>query len=309
MTGEELTAAPSAPPPTPLGVQPVTHGGASQLACKGGNHVRRVDPVAGLGVDGEDGGAVGDLGGLHANIDAHGLENGAGDGEGADTGPHDDASQDDELGADDGEERDEAVDDAAVEGCYDDGYDGEEREQADGEGRVLVGRRGEEEGQGGPEGGENGGEGKDDEAGLDQDRFGGDHVENGPQGTGVSQAARVGGRVVGHERVEQEGQQVLGAAGEPVDVAPAGEVGNDTREETRDEHAGYQTAGDDGQGGTTTVNGGEVADERDHELGRDGGDATDEGDGAEGREGTRHAEGNPLLLFVHVREIEEVAWG
>lgn len=83
--------------------------------------------------------------------------------------------------------------------------------------------------------------------------------------------ARVGdvgvcGRVVGHEEIEEDEDEILQRQGEPVDVAPVGGVGDDAGEEAGEEQAQDEPGGDNRDGGCTPGWGGQVADEGEHYL-------------------------------------------
>ena len=67
---------------------------------------------------------------------------------------------------------------AGVDGAPGHGGDADEGEEADGQGGVVVGWAGEEEGEGGPEGGEGGAGEEADEACLDEDRVFEDEFHN-----------------------------------------------------------------------------------------------------------------------------------
>jgi len=76
-------------------------------------HECGIDPVPRFWRDGVDGGSVCDLRSLQPEIDEEGLDDGAGDGEGACVGTDSDAREAHELAEDDGEERHEFIDDEA----------------------------------------------------------------------------------------------------------------------------------------------------------------------------------------------------
>lgn len=119
----------TAPHPATSGVQRVPHGGAHELAAEDGEHEGRVHAVAGLGLDGEDRRAVGDLRCLLAEVERDGLDDGPGDRGAADEGADQRADQDVAQAEDDAVEGREAVDDVAgVEGPEEHGADADEGE-------------------------------------------------------------------------------------------------------------------------------------------------------------------------------------
>lgn len=268
----------------------IARGRAHELAAENTDHVRGIDAIAGLGLDGVDVAAVGDLAGLQAEVDGEGLDDGAGDGEGAGVGADEDAGEAEQLAEDDGEERDVLVDDEArVEGAEAHSEDADEGEEADGEGRVGVGRGGEEEGQGGPEGGEDAGGEEADEAGLHEDGVVGHHAGDAPEHFEVVEPLRIRRGVVRHEEPEEEQDQVLQPEGEPVDVAPARVFGHDAREHPRHQHPQHEARHDDREGSGAADGRREVAHEGEHQLGRDGRDGGDERKGGKDGEGVGDA--------------------
>lgn len=140
----------------------------------------------------------------------------------------------------------------------------------------MVGGPGEQEGEGSPEGSEGCTAQEAGEAGLHKYRVPWDHEQDVPQDAEVIHA-RVCGGVVGHEEPEEDEDCVLETEREPVYRAPGGEVGDCAREDACYEHAEHETADDDGEGCCAAVGRGEVADEREHELGCYGCDGGYEG--------------------------------
>lgn len=69
-----------------MGVQRIACCCAHELPAEDGEHERGVDAVAGLGLNGVYGGAVGDLRRLLPEVDAEGLDDWASDGGAADEG-------------------------------------------------------------------------------------------------------------------------------------------------------------------------------------------------------------------------------
>ena len=243
----------------------VPHRRARQLPAKGGDHVGRVDAVAGAGEDTVDGAPVGDHGGLGAEIEEGGLQDGTGDGEGAGVGADAGAQQADDEADDDGEEGDHPVrHEAGPEGPEEHGGDADEGEEADDQGGVFVRRGGEEEGEGGPETGEGGAGAEAHEAGLDEERVGDEDLADGVQDPEVVDAVRVGGRVVGHEEPEQEEDEILQAQGEPVDVAPRGIFRHHAGQQASKEQAEEEAGRSDGESAGPAVRGSEVADQWKH---------------------------------------------
>jgi len=222
------------------------------------------------------------LGSLEAEVDRESLDDGAGNGAGAGVGADDDADEAVDEPEHDAQLGHEAVDDGfGVEGPEQHGGDADEGEQADGQRRVAVWRRGEQEGQRGPEAGEDRGGAEAHETGLHEHGVSQHHLEDAEQDVCVADALRVGAGVVGHEEVEQQQDEILHAEREPVDAAPAGVLGQDAGKEPRDQHPEQQTGYDDGERGGTTMGWCEIADEGEHELRRDGCDGGDEREGEE----------------------------
>lgn len=287
---------PACDPPT-LSVEPVADGGPRELAAKGEDHEGRVDAVARAGRDGVDGGAVRDLGGLHAHVEQKGLEDGARHGEGARVGAQADAEDAEGFAQKDAPERGKAVDDeAAIEGDDAHGADADEGEEADDEGGVVVGWAREEEGQGGPEAGERGRGEEADEAGLEEDGVLEEHNDDGAEDAEVGLEAaqvRIGGGVVGHEEPQEDEDEVLQPQGEPVHVPPRGILGHGARDDACDEDAEHEAGHDDAEGRAAAVRGRQVADQGQHDLGGHGCHGRDEGDGGEGGQRLGHAETDP----------------
>ena len=272
----------------------VPRGGAHELAAEHTDHVGGIDAIAGLWLDGVDIAAVGDLAGLQAEIDREGLDDGAGDGEGAGVGADEDAEEAEEFAEDDGEEGHEAVDDeAGVQGPEAHGADADEGEEADGEGGVVVGRGGEEEGQGCPEGVEGAGGEEAGQTRLHQDRVPRHHARDAPQHFEVVEPARVRRRVVGHEQPQQHQDHVLQPERQPVDVAPRRVFRHHARQHPRDQQAQDEARHDDGEGGRPPRRRRQVADQREHQLRRDGRDGRDERERGEDGEGVGEAEPDP----------------
>ena len=65
--------------------------------------------------------------------------------------------------------------------------------------------------------------------------MGGENLENGVKNTEVVNAVRVGGWVVGHKEPEESEDKILQAEGKPIDVAPGGVFGDNTRKKPREE--------------------------------------------------------------------------
>jgi len=176
------------------------------------HHVGGIDAISGARLDGVDGGAVGDLCGLEAEVDDEGLDDGSGDRVVAGVCADDDADETVCEAEDDAELRHEAIDHGfGVEGPEDHGADPDEREQSDGQRAVGVGWRGEEEGEGGPVAGEDGGGAEADEAGLDENRVFDHHFEDAEEDAEVVYPLGVGAGVVGHEEVEEKQDEILHA--------------------------------------------------------------------------------------------------
>lgn len=129
-----------------------------ELAAKRADHERGVDAIAALGLDGVDGAALRNLGGLVAEVEEQGLQDGAGDVEAANVCAEADAEERAAQAEDDAEVRHEAVGHVArPDGADEHAGDADQAEEADGEAGVVVGSSGEEECEGGPEGGEGSG--------------------------------------------------------------------------------------------------------------------------------------------------------
>jgi hypothetical protein len=290
-----LTAARATVAPSALGIEPVAHRCAGQLANEGREHVSRVDPVSGLGLDRVDGRPVRDVCKLVAHIDRYGLDDGSSDGEVAGKGPCRHAGQFHNQAKQCRDQRGKLVDDQqAVDRAQADDRDADQAEEANVDGAVAVRRAGEQEGERGPVAREDSAAGEADETSLDQERLGQQHVGYAPEHGEVVEPARVLGRVVRQEGEEQREYGPLDAQANPVDVAPAGEVGDDTGQHAGDEHAEHQPGDNNRKCRGTSLCRRKIADQGQHELGRDGGDPTEEGDGGENIEGLRETQHNPL---------------
>lgn len=186
--------------PSALGKQPIADCGAHQLATEDRQHVRRIDAIAGLGGGLVDGGAVRDLCCLDADVDAEGLEDGAGEGEFGGVGADGGAEEAEEEAEEDGEVGGVRVDEVAGgEGAGGDGGEDEEGEEGDGDGGEEIRGAGEVEGEGCPEGSEDAAGEEADEAGLDKDRGSDEVLEDAEEDFGVAEAACCGG-IIGHEQ-------------------------------------------------------------------------------------------------------------
>lgn len=172
------------------------------------------------------------------------------------------------------------------------GGDADEGEEANDDGRVVVGRGRKEEGEGRPVCGKWGGEEEADKAGLDEDRRRVRDGYDGPQDTPVREAL-VRARIIWQREPQDDGDEVLQASRDPVDVAPGDEVGNDTRHDAGKEQAQEKSGCYYRDRSGAAVGWGQVGDERQHELGRHGHDCRDVGEGLEDGERLRDAEPDP----------------
>lgn len=285
------------PDPPALRVEVIPRRRAHQLPTEHADHVGGVDAVAAQRLDAEDGGAVPDLAGLQADVEAEGLDDRPRDGEAAGVGADEDAGGADQLADHDAQQRLVGLHEGAREdGAPRHADDADEAEAADREVVVLVGRGGEEEGQRRPVGGEGRGGEEADQARLHQ------HGVFGQQDEDVEEEGRVfrrdghGGvrrRVVRHEEVEQREDEALQPQRDPVDVPPPDVLRHHAGQHARDQHPQQHPADHDAEARRALVRRRHVPDQREHELRRHRRDAGDEGDRAEGGEALRDAEADP----------------
>lgn len=274
--------------------------GANKLATKRANHERGINAIPARGLDAINRAPLRDLRGLVAKVHQQGLQHGAGDVEDADVGAEAHAEETAAQAEEDGEVRDEAVGHfARPDGADEHAGDADEAEEADGQGRVVVRRAGEEEGQRCPEGGEGRGTEHAGETGLDEQWVSEKHLYDVEEDAEVVHAGVCGG-VVGHEEPEEDEDYVLDPQGHPIYGAPGYEVGDCAGEDAGDEHAEHEPAHDDGKGCSSPVGRGEIADKGQHELGGDGCYRGDEGYGCKGPEIVGDAESEPELVLVCV---------
>ncbi len=148
---ERLTAVTSAVDPSSLRIQSVADRRPAELARKGRYHVCGIDSVPGLGLDAADGGPVGNLRKLDADIDRDSLDDGARNVVRANAGPDYDAYEGQEEAEDGGHQGLHLINDQpGVYGRAADDHGTDEAEKANHDGGVTVRRRGQQERQGGP---------------------------------------------------------------------------------------------------------------------------------------------------------------
>ena len=221
-----------------MSIQPVPRRRPSKLAAKRRYHVGRVDAIAGSRIDVVYDGPQGDVGGLVGEIDDDSLEYRAGHGVSANAHSDNDAGELDEKSGDDGNERHQLIDDVpGVDGPAADDEDANKAEQAYHDGRVVEGRRREQERERRPVRCEDCAEGEGDQARLRQNGLRDQHRGDAPQHAEVVEPLRVLGRVVRHIEVQGNEDAELRAKGKEINITPVGVVGHDARENAGYEHA------------------------------------------------------------------------
>ena len=216
--------------------KPVPHRRPGQLPGEHEHHIHGVQTIPRVGHKRVDGGPVRDLRRLQADVNGESLDDRACNGEGAGVGPNHHPDEAHDFAKQSGEERHEAQHDGlAVRRAEGHGTQPDERKEPNDERVVAVGRAGEEERQRRPVGGEGARDEEAHEAGLDQDGVLCQHQRHvSKHGEVVPPKAIVRDGVFGHERPEEDDDEVLDCHCDPVYHPPRGVLGYDPRQETCD---------------------------------------------------------------------------
>ena len=284
----------SAQHPAALRIKVISRRRAHELTRKDTDGVSSVDAIARQRSNAIDGAAARNLRGLHPEIDGKGLDDGPGDGKGANISADAYPDHVDDLPDNDRVQRRNLVHhEARIQRAKAHASDTDERKQPNDQAIVAVRRRGQQKSQRRPKRREDGRREEGDQAVLQQQGLAPDERDDAPEHLAVVQPVRVRGRVVRHEEPQQGRDDVLQAEREPVDGAPARVRRDDAGQQARDQDAEQHAGDDEGEGAGAAVRRREAADEREHDLRRHRRDGGEEGERFEGGEGRGDAEADP----------------